>query len=179
MPTACRLSQTLDGMPQPFTPMSKPIVRLATAHDAIAARACVLAAFEPYIARIGRPPAPMLLDYPTLVEASYVWVAELSSQVKGVLVQYETSDGFYIDTVAVNPKASGTGVGRALLEFAEDEAARRGFASVYLCTNSKMIENQVLCPKIGYVEYDRRIEAGYDRIFYRKGLAAASSTNAV
>jgi GNAT superfamily N-acetyltransferase len=165
-------------MPQPLTPVTKPVVRLATAHDAIAARACVLAAFEPYVARIGRPPAPMLLDYPTLVEASYVWVAELSSEVEGVLVQYETPDGFYIDTVAVNPKARGTGVGRALLEFAEDEAIRRGFASVYLCTNSKMIENQVLYPKIGYVEYDRRIEAGYDRIFYRKGLAA-SSTNAV
>ena len=165
-------------MPQPSTPVTKLIVRLATPDDAIAARACVLAAFEPYITRIGRPPAPMLLDYPTLVDASYVWVAELSSQVEGVLVQYETSDGFYIDTVAVNPKVRGTGVGRALLEFAEAEAVRRGFASVYLCTNSKMTENQVLYPKIGYVEYARRSEAGYDRIFYRKGLASASA-NAV
>ena len=60
--------------------------------------------------------------------------------------------------------------GRALLEFAEREAVRRGFASVHLCTNSRMTENQLLYPKIGYVEYDRRTEAGYDRVYYRKTL---------
>ena len=95
----------------------------------------------------------------------------MSSQIEGVLVQYETPDGFYIDTVAASPKARGTGVGRALLQFAEAEAIRRGYASVYLCTNAKMTENQLFYPKIGYVEYDRRTEAGYDRVFYRKALA--------
>ena len=42
--------------------------------------------------------------------------------------------------------------------------------SVYLCTNAKMTENQVFYPRLGYVEYERKIEAGYDRIFYRKRL---------
>ncbi len=148
-----------------------PIVRIAKAGDAGAAGACVVAAFEPYIARIGKPPAPMLLDYPALIDAGRVWVAELESELVGVLLQYETEDGFYIDTVAVGHGRQGTGVGRALLEFAEAEALRRGFTSIYLCTNSKMTENQVLYPKIGYLEYDRRTQAGYDRIFYRKHLA--------
>jgi len=156
--------------------MAKPVVRLATADDATAARACVLVAFEPYVARIGKSPAPMLLDYPMLVDAGRVWVADVDSRLEGVLVQYETSDGFYVDTVAVNPRSRGTGVGRALLEFAEAEAVRRGFASVYLCTNAKMTENQVLYPRVGYVEYERRTEAGYERIFYRKGLASPSTS---
>jgi hypothetical protein len=56
------------------------------------------------------------------------------------------------------------------LEFAEGEARGRGFESIYLCTNSKMTENQVLYPKIGYVEYDRRAQSGYERVFYRKRL---------
>jgi GNAT superfamily N-acetyltransferase len=156
----------------PKTPTSsEPLVRLATASDAVAALACVVAAFEPYIERIGKAPAPMLLDYPTLIGEGRVWVAELSAQVEGVLVQYETPDGFYVDTVAASPKVRGTGVGRALLQFAEGEAIRRGYTSVYLCTNSKMTENQVFYPKIGYAEYDRRTEAGYERVFYRKGLA--------
>jgi len=149
----------------------EPIVRLATTGDATAALACVVAAFEPYIERIGKAPAPMLLNYPTLIEEGRVWVVELSTEVQGVLVQYETADGFYVDTVATSPRTRGTGVGRALLEFAEREALRRGFASVYLCTNSKMTENQVFYPRIGYVEYDRKNEAGYDRVFYRKTLA--------
>lgn len=129
------------------------------------------AAFEPYLVRIGKPPAPMLLDFPALIDAHRVWVAERGTELVGVLVQYETDEGFYIDTVAVGPGHRGTGVGRALLQFAEAEAARRGFRSIYLCTNSRMTENQVLYPKIGYLEYDRRAQAGFDRVFYRKPIA--------
>ncbi len=112
----------------------------------------------------------MFADYPSLIDAGRVWVAERHDETAGVLVQYETNEGFYIETVAVHPRYRGTGVGRALLQFAESEAVRLGFGSIYLCTNSKMTENQVLYPKIGYVEYDRRTEAGYDRVFYRKTL---------
>jgi len=145
-------------------------VRAAYEGDALAAAACVNAAFEPYVERIGKPPAPMLSDYAALAAEGKVWVAELGRQVVGVLVQYETADGFYIDTVAASPQTHGTGVGRALLEFAEGEARGRGFESIYLCTNSKMTENQVLYPKIGFVEYDRRAQSGYERVFYRKRL---------
>jgi GNAT superfamily N-acetyltransferase len=72
--------------------------------------------------------------------------------------------------VAVIPECQGTGVGRLLLQFAESEALRLGYESIYLYTNAKMTENQVFYPKIGYVEYDRRFDGGYDRIFYRKQL---------
>lgn len=156
-------------MPTPLVP-PVPVVRLAASPEAPAVLACVSAAFEMYVARIGKPPAPMLLDYPRLIGEGSVWVAEVAGVVEGVLVQFETQDGFYIDTVASSPRARGTGVGRALLQFAEQEAVRRGHASVYLCTNSTMTENQAFYPKIGYVEYDRRKDAGYDRVFYRKSL---------
>ncbi len=143
-------------------------VRAAREGDAGAAAACVRAAFEHYVPRIGRPPAPMLLDYSAVIAQGHAWIAELQGEVVGVLVQYETEDGFYIDTVAAAPHTQGTGVGRALLQFAEAEARVRGYASLYLCTNSMMTENQVFYPRIGYVEYDRRAQDGYDRVFYRK-----------
>jgi len=113
----------------------------------------------------------MLLDFPEMIAAGKVWVAEVGGEVAGVLVQYETEEGFYIDTVAALPALHGTGIGRALLLFAESEAARRGYRSIYLCTNVKMTENQIFYPKIGYVEYERKIDQGYERIFYRKQLA--------
>ena len=91
----------------------------------------------------------------------------------GTIVQYETEHGFYIDAVAALPRMQGKGIGRALLTFAEDEARRLGFNSIYLCTNSKMTENQVFYPRIGYVEYDRRHDGGYDRVFYSKALPSA------
>jgi GNAT superfamily N-acetyltransferase len=147
-----------------------PAVRGATSDDIAGVRACVLAAFEHYVERIGHPPASMLLDFDAEIAADHVWVVTNLEAVLGVIVQYETSLGFYIDTLAVLPSSQGTGVGRALLEFAECEAMGRGHESVYLCTNSRMTENQVLYPHIGYVEYDRRHESGYDRVFYRKQL---------
>jgi GNAT superfamily N-acetyltransferase len=149
-------------------PKPGPLVRPALLSDADAVVSCVRAAFTPYIKRIGKPPAPMLADFPEIIAAGKVWVAEIAGRVVGVLVQYETEAGFYIDTVAALPALQGTGIGRALLLFAESEAARRGFRSIYLCTNVKMIENQAFYPKIGYVEYERKLDQGYDRIFYRK-----------
>lgn len=148
-----------------------PVVRQASEMDAGAVKACVVAAFDIYTERIGKPPAPMRLDFAAEIRAGHVWLAELGEQVVGVLVQYETTQGFYIDTVAVDPHLQGTGVGKALLQFAEQEALRRGFDSIYLCTNVKMTENQVFYPRIGYVEYDGKFDGGYDRIFYRKQLA--------
>jgi ribosomal protein S18 acetylase RimI-like enzyme len=155
----------------------QPLIREATASDAVSAKLCVASAFTKYIERIGKEPAPMLLDFSAEVDAKHVWVAELNTVVVGVLVQYETEFGFYIDTVAVLPESQGTGVGRALLLFAEQEAVQRDFSSLYLCTNSKMTENQILYPRIGYVEFDRQVVGGYDRVFYRKQLKSGQQAN--
>jgi GNAT superfamily N-acetyltransferase len=146
------------------------IIREASQADAPAAKACVIGSFDPYVERIGKPPAPMLLDFPAEIEARHVWVAETKRKVVEVLVQYETGEGFYIDTVAVAPLHQGSGVGRALLQFAEQEALRRGYGSIYLCTNARMTENQIFYPRIGYSEYARKLDQGYDRVFYRKSL---------
>jgi GNAT superfamily N-acetyltransferase len=145
-------------------------VRPAREEDMNAVKACVVAAFEHYIERIGKPPAPMLLDFSAEIRTGHVWVAQDEQGIVGTIVQYETDLGFYIDTVAALPASQGKGVGRALLMFAEDEARRRGHGSIYLCTNSKMTENQVFYPRIGYIEYERKREAGYDRVFYAKSL---------
>lgn len=146
------------------------VVRAASEGDLPAVKACVNDAFQKYIERIGKPPAPMLLDYAAFIRQGKVWAAEYQNKICGVLVIYETSDGFYIDTIAVSADVQGLGVGRAMLEFAEHEARRLGFSSIYLCTNVMMTENQTFYPHIGYVEYDRRMEDGYDRIFYRKNI---------
>ena len=145
-------------------------IRPAREKDVPAIKNCVDDAFGKYIERIGKTPAPMLLDYPAHVNEGKVWVAETKGDLCGMLVLFPTEEGFYLDTIAVSPSFQGTGVGRTLLQFAEREALRRGFTSIYLCTNAKMTENQILYPKIGYVQYAHYMEDGYDRIFYRKQL---------
>jgi hypothetical protein len=59
---------------------------------------------------------------------------------------------------------------RNRLKYAESEARRQGFGSIYLYTHEKMTENQTLYLKIGYVEYDRRLENGFPRVYMRKNL---------
>ena len=153
-------------------------VRPALEEDINAVKACVMAAFEHYIERIGKRPGPMLLDFLAEIQARHVWVVQEGQEIVGAIVQYETEHGFYIDTVAALPASQGKGVGRLLLTFAENEARRRGYNSIYLCTNSKMTENQVFYPRIGYIEYERKHEAGYERIFYAKPLVSESASSA-
>ena len=146
------------------------IIRLATAGDVAAVTDCVCQAFIHYIPRIGRQPGPMLDDYQALIEQGLVYVASCLADAVGALVLLETDEGFCIETIAVYPCAQGLGVGGMLLTYAEAVAKQAGYASIYLSTNRLMLESQSVYEHLGYVEFDRRIISGYDRIFFRKQL---------
>jgi GNAT superfamily N-acetyltransferase len=112
----------------------------------------------------------MLEDFEQTVTQHQVYVAVDQGSVVGVIVLQNTDEGFYVDDVAVRPRIRGTGVGRSLLELAEQEARHQGYASVYLATHELMFENRALYARIGYVEYDHRVVNGYPRVFFRKLL---------
>ena len=103
-------------------------------------------------------------------EHSQVAVAIAGGRVVGVIVLTSTEEGFCLDNVAVRPSFQGKGVGRRLLRFAESEALRQGYDSIYLYTNELMSENRALYCRIGYVEYDHRVVDGYPRAYSRKVL---------
>jgi ribosomal protein S18 acetylase RimI-like enzyme len=145
-------------------------IRPAVAADVPRITACVCAAYLQWIERIGRQPRPMLQDYASVITTSMVHVAEVDGRIAGVLELALTDEGFLLDSVAVDPAFRNRGVGRALLEFAEAEARRRGFDSIYLMTNEKMTENQALYARIGYVLFDRRKVGTYSRVLMRKRL---------
>jgi GNAT superfamily N-acetyltransferase len=144
--------------------------RPAAAADAPAVQACVHAAYRHYVARIGTEPGPMRDDYAEVIRDRQVMVAESGGRLVGVLVLDRTKEGFLLENVAVDPAHKGAGLGRALLQWAEAEARRAGYPSIYLYTHEKMVENLALYSKIGYVEYDRRSEAGLARVYLRKKL---------
>jgi ribosomal protein S18 acetylase RimI-like enzyme len=145
-------------------------LRPAIPADASAVSACVRAAYEHYIERIGKPPGPMLEDYAKVIQLRQVFVAESDGKVAGILVLGLMEEGFRLINVAVAPSFKKQGVGKMLLQFGEAEARRLGHKTIHLQTNEKMTENQALYSKIGYVEYDRRSEQGYSRVFMRKTL---------
>jgi GNAT superfamily N-acetyltransferase len=145
-------------------------LRPATPADAAGVAACVCEAYVHYIERVGRQPGPMLEDYAKVIAGSAVHVAVDAGKVVGAIVMMETAEGFYVDNVAVRPAVKGLGIGRALLQFAEQQARQRGYASIYLATHELMVENRSLYKRIGYVEYDHMVVNGFPRVFMRKAL---------
>ena len=97
-------------------------------------------------------------------------VAEVAGRIAGVLVLSPTDEGYLLDNVAVAPAYAGQGIGKSLLIRAELEAQSHGYDSVYLYTHEKMAQNIALYSKNGYVEYARREESGFRRVFMRKML---------
>ena len=65
-----------------------------------------------------------------------------------------------------------SGSGRALLEFAEQQAAERGVRELRLYTHERMTENIELYERLGWTEYDRLVEHGFARVFMRKQVTA-------
>lgn len=153
--------------------MSEVRIRPARPEDAPRISECVRAAYQHYVARIGTTPRPMLLDYAEVMREHALSVAEVGGRLAGMLVLSAGPEGFKLFIVGVDPAFQGRGVGRALLEFAEAEARRQGYPSIYLSTQEKMTENQALYAKIGYREYARRVEDGYSRVYMRKMLPPA------
>jgi ribosomal protein S18 acetylase RimI-like enzyme len=145
-------------------------LRSAEAADAARVAELVDAAYGHYVERIGMLPGPMTNDYADVIRNRQVTVAERQGAIVGIIVLTVTDEGFLVDNVAVHPDHRGTGLGRALLQFAEAEAQRAGFDAIYLYTHEKMTENLALYARIGYVEYDRRSQGAFSRVYLRKHL---------
>jgi GNAT superfamily N-acetyltransferase len=142
--------------------------RPATAADLPAIKALIDAAYARYLTRMDKPPGPMLRDYGPSVEAGTTWV--IDSPITAVLTLYPRDDHLLVENVAVHPDAQGRGLGRGLMSFAEQEAARRGLTRMALVTHEVMTENQAIYAHLGYTEVDRRAEDGYRRIHMEKRL---------
>ncbi|MCC6720204.1 MAG: GNAT family N-acetyltransferase [Acetobacteraceae bacterium] len=143
-------------------------IRPADATDTPAVARIVRDAYTMYIARIGKPPGPMLDDYAALIRSHCVWVA--GAPVAGLIVLLPEADHLLLDNIAVDPAAQGTGIGRALMQFADAEAARRGYAELRLYTHLMMTENIALYARTGWTETGRGEQNGFSRVFFRKRL---------
>lgn len=154
-------------------------VEPARPEDATAIAACVSAAYEHYIARMGKPPGPMLEDYAEVVARHQVWVVRgpdgtaAADRIDGVLVLIPEAREMLLDNIAVRPQAQGTGIGRLLLELADGEARRQGYTALRLYTHVSMTENVALYQKLGWRITGQGTQAGYERVFMRKTVAAA------
>ena len=146
-------------------------IRIAHCDDVAQIEVCARAAYQKYVERIGRAPAPMIADFAALVSRQVLWVAVDERQVIGYAVFYPRDRFMHLENVAVSPHRQGEGIGRQLIALVEDDARERGLDGVELYTNERMTENQQLYPALGYTELGRAEEAGFQRVYYRKAFA--------
>jgi GNAT superfamily N-acetyltransferase len=146
------------------------MIRPASPNDVPAIEQVVNEAYLRYVERIGKKPGPMLDDYKARVAEGAVSVLISAGEIVGVIVLLPEADHLLLDNVAVLPARHGVGLGRRLMEFAESEARRRGYTEIRLYTHALMHENLAMYPRLGYEEYARGEQAGYQRVFMRKRL---------
>ena len=146
--------------------------RQATHADLPAIRSVIAAAYDKYLSRMDQLPAPLLRDYSSLIEAGAIWVA--GRPVTGLISLAQADDVILIENVAVHPDQQGSGMGRQLMEFAEDYARKRQIRRLALYTNEVMTENQAIYAHLGYQVTSRRRENGYRRVYMEKTLPASA-----
>jgi ribosomal protein S18 acetylase RimI-like enzyme len=147
-------------------------LRKAAPADEAEIRTVAAAAYAPYVARIGRPPAPMTADYATAVDRGEVWVAVDDGAIAGLLVLVPRPDHLLLENVAVRPAAQGRGIGARLLALADDQATALGLTEIRLYTNVAMTENLAYYPRHGYTETHRGEGDGFSRVYFTKRLPA-------
>ncbi|KAH8806103.1 acyl-CoA N-acyltransferase [Xylogone sp. PMI_703] len=145
-------------------------IEMASIEDVFSIKGMVVAAYSKYIERIGKRPAPMDEDYDELVRSRDLCVLRADGEVTGLIHLWRDKDSIMINNVVVDPSHQGRGYGRLLMNYAENMAFTQGVAAITLYTNIHMHENITLYSKLGFTETGRRMEDGFDRVFFRKNL---------
>ena len=138
-------------------------IRRAIPADAQALAQMQAEAYRRNAALIGKVPVPLEWDYAARIANDETWVVDGKSGIEAALILELRADDVYIDNVSVHPVAQGIGVGRALMDFAENRARAEGRATLRLLTNEKVAHNVAWYARSGYaiesveVQADRRI----------------------
>jgi ribosomal protein S18 acetylase RimI-like enzyme len=148
------------------------VIRPARPEDVKAVYQLVQDAYGHYVARLGKPPGPMLDDYAQRIMDGQLWVLDEAGALAGLVVLENGQDGtLLLHNVAVAPSAQGKGYGWRLVAFAEAEARLRGRSKVRLYTHVLMTENLAFYEWLGFCETSRVSEKGYERVYMAKTLA--------
>ncbi len=145
-------------------------IQRAGAGDVDAIGACVNDAYRHYIQRMGKVPGPMLDDYAGRVKNDHTYVIKSRDRVIGLLVLIEDEKGMLLDNIAVHPDVQGQGIGKRLMDFAEDLVVRSGYTRITLYTHVTMTESFALYKHLGYAVSERKTVDGYRRIYMEKTL---------
>ena len=124
-------------------------IRKAKREDASALAACIDRAYSVYASRINDLPAVSEgLEFDIVDNA--VWIAEDDGEIVGGLVLVLHPTYATLANIAVDPSTGGTGLGKALIERAEDACRKLKISCIKLSTHIKMPENVSFYEHLGW-----------------------------
>jgi len=124
-------------------------IREAIPADAQSMADCINSAYSVFKSKI--PDLPDVSDgLLTAIEEKSVWIVEKAGAVAGVIVLNPIDNYLILENVAVHRTASGSGIGRALIQKAESECQRLGLREIRLSTHKEMPENISLYEYLGW-----------------------------
>jgi ribosomal protein S18 acetylase RimI-like enzyme len=131
--------------------MSNTIIRKATLGDSAALQECMESAYSAYQHRMnGGSLPPLETDYASEIAEYPTWVAELEGSVVGGLIMTFEEGVASVSNIAVRPQSQGLGLGRSLLEFAQNQAKHRDCTVMRLATHVLLTENVSLYKHLGW-----------------------------
>jgi len=159
-------------------PDPKIVIRKALEEDAATLAEITDAAYAKYVPKLGRKPQPMTVDHRKLIVENDAWLILCDDKPAGLIELVREPDCLLIYSIAVHPDYQSQGLGRRLLDWAEQETWRAGLRRIRLYTNAIMESNIALYLRLGYQETHRETNQGSTRVYMSKDLTQAHSPQA-
>jgi GNAT superfamily N-acetyltransferase len=121
-------------------------IREARPSDAEKLARCIDASYRKYKKRISDLP-PVSEGIEEDIRNNHVWVVDVANEIVGGVVIVKGADHVLLANIAVDPRHSGRGLGRALIDQAEQVCRELGLRVLRLTTHAAMPEN------IGFYEH--------------------------
>ena len=142
-------------------------IRQAKPEDAVGLQRCMESAYSVYDERMGGILLPPVsIDYDKEIREFPTWVATSGEDIVGGITMVFDSDHASIANVAVHPEHQGQGLGKGLMQHAEEEARQLGYKELRLATHVALEENIVLYQYLGWAESGR----DQTRVYMTKGI---------
>jgi len=148
------------------------LIRPSRWYDLFAIYRLVDTTYDPLVERFKIPRFPQRTKYFRMICSDRLWVLQSQQKLVGMITLVDDSDRLWVGLLTVLPNFQRQGFGRALIEFAESEARRRGMKELVLDTLERLPDAFSFHQRLGFAEIDRQERYGQIYILMTKRVSA-------
>ena len=136
-------------------------IRRGAAGDVDLIRSFTRAAYKKWIPLIGREPLPMAADYETALRQHRFDLLYKDGVLAALIETITRDDHLHIQNLCVSPKFQRLGLGRQLLNYAQEMAKQKNLPALRLDTNKYFTGNVDLYLRHGFsIAWEKPVDGG-------------------